>query len=329
MNLDTRYLGLDLQCPLVPSASPLSMEVDGVQQMQEAGAGAVVLGSLFAEQIEHDTATFFAHREQGAESYGEALDYLPEPESYALGPHEYLEHVRRCVAAVDIPVIASLNGGELGSWVEYAALIEEAGAHALELNIYHVVTDPDMDGAEVERRYLEVVRAVRETTALPLAVKLGPNFSSIPGMARACASAGADGLVLFNRFYQPDLDLENLEVVPHVELSRSADRRVTLRWIAILCGRVDADLAATTGIHRTTDALEAIAAGAQVAMLCAALLKNGIAHLATLRQEMSAWLEEHEYDSLATLRGSLSQRSCPDPEAFERANYMKALLRYE
>ena len=328
MKLDTTYLGLALRSPIVPSASPLSMDLDGVRRMADAGAGAIVLGSLFEEQIRHDAATFFAHHELGAESHGEALDYLPAPDEYALGPHEYLEHVRRCVEAVDVPIVASLNAGDPGAWIEYAALLEQAGADALELNVYRVAADVDRSGADVERDYLEIVSTVRASTELPLAVKLGPYFSSLPAMAAACAKAGADGLVLFNRFYQPDLDLDELEVVPNLELSRSADSRLALRWIAILCGRVDVDFAATGGIHEACDALKAIAAGASVAMVCAALMQRGIEHIAAIEREMRAWLVEREYDGLDTLRGSLSQRACPDPEAFERANYTKALLRY-
>jgi len=321
-------MGLALRSPVVPSASPLSLDLDGVRRMEDAGAGAIVLGSLFEEQIRHDTATFYAHHEQGADSFGEALDYLPQPSDSALGPHEYLEHVRRCKESVDVPVIASLNAGSRGAWVEYAALLERAGADALELNVYRIVTDPDISGPEVEREYLDIVRSVRSSTELPLAVKVGPYFSSMPAMASALGEAGADALVLFNRFYQPNIDLDELEVVPDLQLSRSEDSRVALRWIAILYGRVNVDFAATTGIHHGRDALKAIAAGATVTMTCAALMKHGIEHIAVIERELRTWLEENDYGELSVLRGSMSQRSCPDPEAFERANYMKALLRF-
>jgi dihydroorotate dehydrogenase (fumarate) len=296
--------------------------------MEEAGAGAVVLHSLFEEQIEQEARTLRHYLERGTESYAEALTYLPEPSSYRFGPAEYLEHIRLAKEAIGIPVIASLNGNTLGGWLKHARFIEQAGADALEINLYHVPADCNVTGRDIEERYLEVVRQIRGSVRLPIAVKIGPYFSALGDMARRLVEAGAYGLVLFNRFYQPDIDLETLEVRPNVVLSDSLELRLPLRWIAILHGRVQASLAATGGVHTHEDALKVLMAGADVAMLCSALLRHGIGHLAVVRAGMERFMEEREYASVAQMKGSMSHRTCADPTAFERASYMKALTGY-
>ncbi|MCA8944173.1 MAG: dihydroorotate dehydrogenase-like protein [Planctomycetes bacterium] len=327
-SLDARYLGLDLRSPLVPSASPLSRELDDVRRMEDIGAGAIVLYSLFEEQIRGDTAAFYAHKDTGSLSQGEATDYLPEPEVYATGPHEYLDHIAHAKRAVDIPVIASLNADHTGAWVEYADLCEQAGADALELNVYKLAMDVDESGAEVEQEYVDIVHAVAESTRIPLSVKIGPYFSSLGHMAKRLVAAGAAGLVLFNRFYQPDIDLDELEVVPDLKLSTPYESRIAMRWIALLHGRVDCSIGATTGVQSGRDALKLVAAGADVVMVASELIRHGIDRLGAIETEMLEWLEENEYESLGQLRGSMSHRTCPDPSAFERTNYMKALLRF-
>jgi dihydroorotate dehydrogenase (fumarate) len=328
IDLRTEYLGLKLTSPLVPSASPLSQEIDNLKLMEEAGAGALVLHSLFEEQIEQEARTLHHYLEHGTESYAEALTYLPVPPRYDFGPERYLEHVRRAKQAVGIPVIASLNGSTPGGWLKYARLLEQAGADALEINLYHIPADCNVGGREIEERCLEVVRQVRGSVRLPVAVKIGPYFSAMGDMACRLVEAGANGLVLFNRFYQPDLDLEALEVRPNVVLSDSHELRLPLRWIAILHGRIDACLAATGGVHTHEDALKVLMAGADVAMLCSALLRHGIGHLAVVRAAMLRFMEEREYVSIEQLKGSMSQRACANPTAFERASYMKALTGY-
>ncbi len=328
MELKTGYLGLDLNCPLVPSSSPLMEDLGHLKRLEDCGAGAVVLHSLFEEQIVQEARTLQHYMARGSDSFAEALTYFNEPQTFRFGPDEYLEHVRRAKEALDIPVIASLNGATTGGWLSYARRIEEAGADALEINLYHVPADLQVGGAAVEERYLEVVRQLRGSIKLPLAVKIGHFFSAIGDMACRFVESGANGLVLFNRFYQPDIDLEALEVRPSVALSTSYELRLRLRWIAILFGRIDCSLAATGGVHTHEDALKIIMAGADVAMMCSALLRHGIDHLKTVRGAMVRWMEEHEYDSVAQMKGSMSQRSCPDPTAFERASYMKALTGY-
>ncbi|MCA9928812.1 MAG: dihydroorotate dehydrogenase-like protein [Anaerolineales bacterium] len=328
MDLKTTYLGLDLKNPLVPSSSPLARELDSLRQMEDAGAGAVVLHSLFEEQITQETHTLNEHLMQGTESFAEALDYFPDASEYKTGPDAYLEHVRKAKAALSIPVIASLNGVSTGGWVQYARELEAAGADALELNIYYLPTDLNMSGSAVEQLYLDVLRDVKSTVSIPVAMKLNPYFSALANMADRLAAGGADGLVLFNRFYQPDLDLENLEVVPNLQLSTSQELRLPMRWIAILYGRVQTDLALTTGIHTVVDALKGLAAGANVVMVASELLRNGINRLQVLRMGIEAWLIENEYESLDQLRGSLSQVNCSEPAAFERANYMRVLSSY-
>lgn len=328
MDLKTTYLGLDLKNPLVPSSSPLARELDSLRQMEDAGAGAVVLHSLFEEQITQETHTLNEHLMQGTESFAEALDYFPDASEYKTGPDAYLEHVRKAKAALSIPVIASLNGVSTGGWVQYARELEAAGADALELNIYYLPTDLNMSGSAVEQLYLDVLRDVKSTVSIPVAMKLNPYFSALANMADRLAAGGADGLVLFNRFYQPDLDLENLEVVPNLQLSTSQELRLPMRWIAILYGRVQTDLALTTGIHTVVDALKGLAAGANVVMVASELLRNGINRLKVLSLGLEEWLVENEYDSLAQLKGSLSQINCAEPAAFERANYMRVLSSY-
>jgi len=329
MDLTTKYLGLDLRSPLVPAASPLSTEVDNLKCMEDAGAGAVVLESLFEEQLRADRAELTETLEQGTESFAEALTYFPDLSEYKLGPETYLEHIAAAKAALRIPVIASLNGSTLGGWTDYARQIQSAGADALELNIYAIPTDPDTTAMEIENAYVQIVRAVKAQITIPVAVKLSPFFTNFANVAGRLDGAGADGLVLFNRFYQPDIDLQNLEVVPNILLSTPMAMRLPLRWIAILYGRVKADLAATSGVHRATDAIKMLMAGATVTTMASALLRHGINHLAVVEAEIRQWMEEHEYESVAQMRGSMSQRNCPDPSAFERAQYMRAISTFK
>jgi dihydroorotate dehydrogenase (fumarate) len=329
VDLTTSYLGLQLKNPLVASASPLSKNVDMVKRLEDAGAAAVVLYSLFEEQIIHESRELDHYLNRGADTYAEALDYFPDLERYNIGPEPYLEHLHRVKQAVDIPVIGSLNGVSTGGWIEYARKIEQAGADALELNIYYLPADPDMTSAELEASYEALVRDVRAQIRIPIAVKLSPFFTALPNMARRFAAAGADALVLFNRFYQPDFDLETLEVVPNLRLSTSNDLRLPLRWIAMLYGRVATDLALTSGVHTAQDVLKAMMAGASVAMLTSELLANGIYRLAEILADLRAWMVDHEYESIAQMRGSMSQRAVAEPAAFERANYMKALNSFD
>jgi dihydroorotate dehydrogenase (fumarate) len=320
-SLKTTYMGLELATPLVASSSPLSRDLDGIRALEDAGAGAIVLPSLFEEQISHESETFDAHLEHAAGAHAEAIDaYLPEPPPHAFGCDDYLELVRTAREAVGVPVIASLNASQLGAWVEYAGLLEQAGARAIELNIYKLVTDGTVTGGEVELSVLEIAGAVCGMCGVPVAVKLHPYFSSLASMARGLDAEGAAALVLFNRFYQPDIDLEQLEVVPQVELSTPWEARLPMRWIAILYGRVGCDLAATTGVWSALDAAKMIAAGAAVTMMASALLRHGPTHLRAVERDLRQWLEDHGYESVEQLRGSMSQRKCPDPAAFERAN---------
>ena len=328
MDLKTNYLGLELRSPLIPSAGPFSERLGNLRKMEDAGAGAVVLHSLFMEQLEREARTLDHYLDRGTESFAESLTYFPAPQEYRLGPDEYMEHVRQAKKAVGIPIIASLNGTEPGTWVKAAAQIEQAGADGLELNLYDIPADLETSGPQVEDRYLEVVREVRAVVKLPLAVKVSPYFSAPGQMMKRLVEAGADALVLFNRFYQPDIDLEHLEVRPNILLSTPQALRVPLRWIAILYGRIPASLAATGGIHTGEDALKAFMVGADAAMFCSALLLHGISHLDKVRSDIVRWMEEHEYESIAQMKGSISQKSCADPSAFERAQYMKALTGY-
>ncbi len=337
-DFSTTYLGLKLDSPLVPSASPLSRSLDNLKRMEEAGAGAVVLHSLFEEQINAESHTldyFLAH---GSESNAEALSYFPEASAYRLSPELYLEHIRRAKAAVRIPIIASLNGVSAGpgyavnkrqrDWIKYAHLMEEAGADALELNLYYVPTDPDLLADTVEDMYADLLIDVRHTVQIPVAMKLSPFFSCLPNMARRLADCGAAGLVLFNRFYQPDIDLDTLEVAPHLNLTTPQEAqalRVPLRWIALLYGRVGVDLALSSGVHSAEDALKGVLAGAKVVMMASALLMHGIVRLTEIRTRMLQWMDAHEYESITQMCGSVSQKSVAHPAAFERASYIKSI----
>jgi dihydroorotate dehydrogenase (fumarate) len=325
MELSTTYLGLELKNPLVAAASPLTKEVDSVRKLEDAGVAAVVMYSLFQEQIEHEDAERDHYQEHGTESFVEAQSYFPALDDYRRGPEEYLEHLAALKKAVNIPVIASLNGTTTGGWIDYARKVEQAGADALELNPYRVATDPDAAGAAVENQYVEILRAVKEAVKLPVAVKLAPYFSSLANFARRLDAAGADGLVLFNRFYQPDIDLEVREVVPEVTFSAPHEMRIPLRWIAVLDPLVKASLAATTGIYTAPDVLKLLMAGADVTQLCAVLLRNGPSAVGHILAGMKEWMTEHEYESVRQMQGSMNQRTCPDPAAFERGQYMKAL----
>ncbi len=329
VDLTTTYLGLPLKNPLVASASPLSKKIDSVRRLADAGIAAVVLYSLFEEQITHESRELDHYLTRGTNTYAEALSYFPDLEDYNIGPEPYLEHLHRVKQVVDIPVIGSLNGVSTGGWVEYAQRIESAGADALELNIYYLPTDPEMTSAELEESYLTLVRDVRAQLRIPIALKLSPFFTALPNIARRFADAGANGLVLFNRFYQPDFDLEQLEVVPNLTLSTSDDLRLPLRWIAMLDGRVRVDFALTGGVHTAEDVLKAMMAGASVAMLTSELLAHGIARVRDILEDLQTWMIAHEYQSIAQMRGSMSQRAVAEPAAFERANYMKALNSFD
>ncbi len=329
MDLSTNYLGLHLKNPIVPSASPLSRSVDSMKRLEDAGASAIVMYSLFEEQIAHEAAELNHYLSYGTESFAEALTYFPETQEYNLGPDEYVELLHSAKEKLSIPIIGSLNGISSGGWIDYAKKIEQAGADALELNVYYIPTDPQLTGQEVEDRYLEVLMAVKQAIKIPVAMKLSPFFSSMANMAFRLDTAGANGLVLFNRFYQPDLDLETLEVVPGVVLSTPMAMRLPLRWIAILHGKVKAGLAATSGIHTAQDVIKMMMAGADVTMMCSALLKHGPQHITSVLTEIRQWMLEHEYVSVSQMKGSMSQKSVADPAAFERANYMKALNQYK
>ncbi len=329
MDLRTKYLGLELKNPLVPSSSPLSKQLDSLRQLEDAGASAIVLYSLFEEQIEFDGMEMDHYLEYGSESYSESVSFFPQPQEFVRGPEEYLEHIREAKESLEIPIIASLNGASAGGWVEYAKRIAEAGADALELNIYFLPTDPQQPIGEIEETYLDIITEVSRTIDLALTVKLHPFFSSLPSMARRMVEAGANGLTLFNRFYEPDINPEKLEVEAELDLSSAFESRLALRWIGILHQRVRADLAASTGIYTGRDAIRMLMAGASVTHLCSALLKHGIPQLTRIREEMIGWMDENEYESVADLMGTMSQKSCPDPTAFERANYIKTLNSYE
>ncbi|MCC6804533.1 MAG: dihydroorotate dehydrogenase-like protein [Anaerolineae bacterium] len=328
MDFTTTYMGLKLTSPLVASASPLWDSLDNIKRAEDAGAGAVVLFSLFEEQIRHEREMVNYYLTHGSESFPEAVTIFPEPPTYHAGPDQYLELIQRARAAVDIPVVASLNGTSIGSWTKFARRMQEAGASALELNVYDIPTDMDIAGTDIEQKYIDILSAVKTSVSIPVAVKLSPYFSNMANMARRLDQAGADALVIFNRFYQPDINLETLEVEPHVLLSTPQSLRLPLRWIAILYGRIHADIAATSGVHTPEDALKVLMAGANVAMMTSALLKNGIDYLKVVKDGMVEWLETNEYDSVSQMRGSLSQINSPDPGAFERVQYMRALTTY-
>jgi dihydroorotate dehydrogenase (fumarate) len=330
MDLTTTYMGLELRSPLVVgAAAALTEDIGNIKRMEDAGAAAVVLHSLFEEQIEQEQLELHHHLVQGTHCFAESLTYFPELEVFHVGPELYLNHIRRAKESVAIPIIASINGATPGGWVDYARLIQQAGADALELNIYDVPTNLDVTSAEIEAQYLEVVREVRSEVKIPFAVKLSPYFTSLPNIARRLTLEGANGLVLFNRFYQPDIDIDELEVRPNVQLSSPQATRLPMRWIAILYGRIAADLAATGGIQRGTDVVRMLMAGAKVTMIVSALLRHGIAHLSDIERELCHWMAENEYSSVQQLQGIMSQLNCPDPHEFERAQYMKAIETYQ
>jgi dihydroorotate dehydrogenase (fumarate) len=328
IDLSTTYLGLKLKNPLVASSSPMCDDIANLRRMEDAGASAVVLQSLFEEEIEIESDELDRYLDQGADISAEATTHFPELMRRVSGPDAYLEHIRKAKQAVKIPIVASLNGATIGGWVTYARQMEQAGADALELNIYYIPVDPKISGEEVERRYIELVQAVKAEVKIPVAVKLGPYFSSLAHMAGKLDAAGANGLVLFNRFYQPDFDLEALEVTPNLILSNSHELLLRLHWIAVLYGNVKADMALTGGVHSANDVIKAMMAGARVAMMTSALLKRGISYLDTLSTELLIWMGEHEYDSIKQMQGSMSRNAVPQPKAFERANYVKVLSSY-
>jgi dihydroorotate dehydrogenase (fumarate) len=325
LDLSTQYLEMKLRTPLVPSASPLSQEVSGIRRLEDAGASAIVLPSLFEEQLRQESLELDHHLNEGTDSFAESLSFFPQPGEFRLGPEGYLDLIRKAKEAVRIPVIASLNGTTVGGWTQYAQQIQQAGADALECNIYYIPTDPHLSSAQVEQTYLEIVGSVKSAVTIPVAVKLSPFFSNFANMAARLNAVGANGLVLFNRFYQPDIDLEELEVKPNVLLSTPQALRLPLTWIGILHGRVRASLAATGGIHEPQDVIKLLMVGANVTMLCSSLLRNGINHIRTLEQGIKDWMEEHEYESVRQMQGSMSQIHCADPGAFERAQYMRAV----
>ena len=329
MDLSTRYLGLQLESPIVASPSPLWRDLDNIKRAAVAGAGAVVMHSLFEEQIDWESGELDRYLSQGTESFAESLSYFPEMGDYGVGPEEYLDHVSRAKDAVDVPIIGSLNGVSAGGWTEYARRIQEAGADALELNVYYIPTRPGMAPGEVDDVYVELVTNVKSSLEIPVAVKIGPYFSSLPNLASRLDGARVDGLVLFNRFYQPDLDIEGLRVLPNLVPSTPQELRLRLRWVAILYGRISADMAVTGGVHSAEDAIKSLMAGARAAMMTSALHKNGIGHLTKVRDGVADWVKSHGYGSVEELVGSLSQRSVPDPAAFERANYLKVLSSHD
>ena len=329
MDLRTTYMGMELQHPIVASASPLSGSVASIKRLEDAGAAAVVLFSLFEEQLKHESAALEYLMTAGTESFAESLSYFPEVDDYTVGPDRYLELVRQASEAVDIPLIASLNGITNTGWIEYARLMQEAGARGIELNIYYIPADLTTSGREVEQRYIEIVKAVKAAVSIPVAVKLSPFFSAIGSMAKALDDAGADALVLFNRFYQPDFDLDKLDVVPNLQLSTPDEIRLPLLWIAVLHGKLRASLGATRGVHSPVEVVKYLMAGADAVMTTSALLKHGVDYLGTLREGLRTWMEMRRYGSVAQMKGSMSQRNVSDPTAFERANYIKTLESYK
>jgi dihydroorotate dehydrogenase (fumarate) len=325
VDLSTKYLGLRLRSPLVVSASPLSRDVGSISQMEEAGAGAVVLYSLFEEQLRQEELDLDYHLAAGTESFAESLTYFPQASEFHTGPEGYLDHIRKAKKAVSIPIIASLNGSTVGGWTKFAGEIERAGADAIECNIYYIPTDPTLSAETIENMYVEIVRVVKSTVTIPVAVKLSPFFSNLAHVAHRLDSVSTDGLVLFNRFYQPDVDLEALEIRPNVLLSTPQALRLPLTWIGVLYGRVKSSLAATSGVHNAEDVIKLLMVGADVTMMCSALMRHGINHLRHVEREIREWMEEHEYESVGQMQGCLSQLKCPDPQAFERAQYMRAV----
>lgn len=329
MDITTSYLGMTLSSPLVASASPLSEDVSNIKRMEDSGVAAVVLHSLFEEQLRLEQIAMDHYTTYAEGISPEASSFFPQLTEYRLGPEEYLEHIRKAKEAVKIPIIASLNGSSKGGWTNYAKKMQEAGADAIELNIYYIPTRFDLSGVDVEQTYIDIVKSVKSAVSIPVAVKLSPFFSNMANMARKLDDAGANALVLFNRFYQPDINLAKLEVEPNLLLSHPSAMRLPLRWIAILKGRLVADLAATSGIESAQDVIKMLLAGANATMFCSAIYKHGIAHFATVKAELAKWLEENEYSSVKQMQGSMSQLRSSNPEAFERAQYMKALAHYK
>jgi dihydroorotate dehydrogenase (fumarate) len=327
-DLRTSYLGITLSNPIVASASPLSESVEHIRQLEDAGVAAIVLPSLFEEQLELESATLDSDLSRGSDAFGESLSYFPDLTDYNLGPQSYLELIQEAKTAVDVPVIASLNGITRGGWTRYARLMEQAGASALELNLYALASDPRETAGQVEARYEELVREVRESVGIPVAVKLSPFFTAFPNLARRLDAAGANALVLFNRFYQPDLDMEALEVVPSIVLSHSYELLLRLHWVGIVYGHIKADLAVTGGVHSAGDVLKSMMAGARVAMMTSALLRNGLGHVRVVLEELERWMEDHEYESIRQMQGSMSRRSVRNSTAYDRGNYMKVLSSY-
>ena len=325
IDLTTKYLGLNLRTPLVVSASPLSQDIADIRRLEDAGASAVVLYSLFEEQLRQESLELDFYLSEGTESHPESLNFFPEPSEFRLGPDEYLDHIRKAKSAVKVPIIASLNGSSVGGWIQYATQIQEAGADALECNIYWIVTDPETTSAEVEQHYIDIVQAVKSAVTIPVAVKVSPFFSNFANMAKRFDAAGANALVLFNRFYQPDIDLEALELDPRVLLSTPQAMRLPLTWIGILHNRIQADLAATGGVHGSEDVIKLLLVGANVTMLCSTLMRNGFNQLRAIEQGVRQWMDAHEYESVRQMLGSMSQKNCSDPSAFERAQYMRAV----
>jgi dihydroorotate dehydrogenase (fumarate) len=329
VDLSTTYLGLQLKHPVVASASPISKKLDGIRSLEDAGASAVVMYSLFEEQIVQESLALDHFLNAGTDTYAESLTYFPDLQHYNIGPDEYLNLIGKAKKAVNIPIIGSLNGVSTGGWTEYAKKIEQAGADALELNVYYIPTNPEINAQSLEQNYVDLVKDVRAQVHIPLTVKLNPFVSALPNLAARLVSAGANGLVLFNRFIQPDLDIETLEVTPNLVLSTSNELRLPLRWVAILYGRVQADLALTSGVHTAQDVLKAMMAGANVTLLTSELLMHGVKRIGEIVNDMQSWMEMFEYQSVQQMQGSMSQRAVAEPAAFERANYMKALTSYD
>jgi dihydroorotate dehydrogenase (fumarate) len=328
VDLSTKYLGLTLKNPLVVAACPITEDLEMLRRLEEAGAAAAVFPSLFQEQIEHEEMELSAAREYGTDSFAEALTYFPEQSDFRAGPNSYLENLEAAKKNLSIPIIGSLNGTSEGGWIRYAKMMEDAGVDALELNVYFIAANIDMTGQEVESRYVELVQAVKESVSIPLAVKVGPYFSSTGDMAKKLVAAGADGLVLFNRFLQPDIDFEEMQASPKLELSTQFEMLLPLRWIAILHGRVQASLALTSGLHTAEDMIKSLMAGADVGMVASTVYRNGFGQIGKILSGLGQWVEEKEYESVRQMIGSMSQQNSPDPAAFERGNYMKALTSY-
>ncbi|MFM7450472.1 MAG: dihydroorotate dehydrogenase-like protein [Leptolyngbyaceae cyanobacterium] len=326
MDLSTTYMGLSLRSPLVVgAAAPLTEDLDTIRRLEDCGAAAIVLHSLFEEQIRKDMLDLHHHLEYGTHSYAEALTYFPEPDLFHVGPDLYLNHIRKAKESVNIPIIASLNGSTPGGWIDYACQMEQAGADALELNIYWIPTELELTGAEIEDRYTDILRVVQQAVSIPVAVKLSPFFTNMANMAKRLTDGGAKALVLFNRFYQPDINIEALDVYPHLLLSTPQSQRLPMRWIAILYNRIHADLAATSGIHKAEDVVRMCMVGAKVTMLVSVLLRHGVEYLQTIEQDLRQWLEANEYHGIRELQGIMSQVNCANPTEYERAQYMKAL----